>query len=51
MKSIYTIDSKFASIGLNTPDTGLTMQHSENHCAPGPFSAGHLRAFEAVART
>ncbi|MBP8135974.1 MAG: LysR family transcriptional regulator, partial [Rhodoferax sp.] len=26
------------------------MQHSENHLRTRPISAGHLRAFEAVAR-
>jgi DNA-binding transcriptional LysR family regulator len=41
MKSRYAIDSGSASI---------SMQHSQTHLRTRPISAGHLRAFEAVAR-
>src|SRR3954452_483015 len=45
----YAIDSAFASM---TPvaATRKTMQHSQTHLRTRPISAGHLRAFEAVAR-
>ena len=43
MKSGYAIDSGFASIPP-------AMQHSQTHLRTRPISAGHLRAFEAVAR-
>jgi LysR family transcriptional regulator, glycine cleavage system transcriptional activator len=32
------------------PDSTATMQHSQTHLRTRPISAGHLRAFEAVAR-
>src|SRR6186713_989709 len=44
MKSRYAIDSRTASI------TERAMQHSQTHLRTRPISAGHLRAFEAVAR-
>ncbi len=44
MKSRYAIDSEFASIAARP------MQHSQTHLRTRPISAGHLRAFEAVAR-
>lgn len=44
MKSGYPIDSRTASI--QPP----AMQHSQTHLRTRPISAGHLRAFEAVAR-
>jgi LysR family glycine cleavage system transcriptional activator len=44
MKSGYAFDSFPASI----PATA--MQHSQTHLRTRPISAGHLRAFEAVAR-
>jgi LysR family transcriptional regulator, glycine cleavage system transcriptional activator len=44
MKSGYSIDSGFASISPSA------MQHSQTHLRTRPISAGHLRAFEAVAR-
>jgi LysR family glycine cleavage system transcriptional activator len=44
MKSSYSIDSGIASID------GYAMQHSQTHLRTRPISAGHLRAFEAVAR-
>ena len=44
MKSGYAIDSLIASIQARA------MQHSQTHLRTRPISAGHLRAFEAVAR-
>jgi LysR family glycine cleavage system transcriptional activator len=44
MKSGYAIDSGIASIDRPA------MQHSQTHLRTRPISAGHLRAFEAVAR-
>jgi DNA-binding transcriptional LysR family regulator len=44
MKSGYAIDSTSASI------QAPAMQHSQTHLRTRPISAGHLRAFEAVAR-
>ena len=44
MKSSYAIDSEPASIAA------LPMQHSQTHLRTRPIAAGHLRAFEAVAR-
>ena len=44
MNSRYAIDSGTASI------PAPTMQHSQTHLRTRPISAGHLRAFEAVAR-
>jgi DNA-binding MarR family transcriptional regulator len=44
MKSSYAIDSGSASIAKPP------MQHSQTHLRTRPISAGHLRAFEAVAR-
>lgn len=44
MKSGYAIDSRTASIPQRP------MQHSQTHLRTRPISAGHLRAFEAVAR-
>jgi LysR family transcriptional regulator, glycine cleavage system transcriptional activator len=52
MKSGYAFDSRFASIEpplLPKSDTAR-MQHSQTHLRTRPISAGHLRAFEAVAR-
>ena len=44
MKSGYAIDSEPASIAVPP------MQHSQTHLRTRPIAAGHLRAFEAVAR-
>lgn len=44
MKSGYAFDSRSASI------PAPSMQHSQTHLRTRPISAGHLRAFEAVAR-
>jgi DNA-binding transcriptional LysR family regulator len=44
MKYRYAIDSTSASIA------GPAMQHSQTHLRTRPISAGHLRAFDAVAR-
>ncbi|MDB5957603.1 MAG: transcriptional regulator, LysR family-like protein [Ramlibacter sp.] len=44
MKSRYPFDSINASI------RSRAMQHSQTHLRTRPISAGHLRAFEAVAR-
>jgi LysR family transcriptional regulator, glycine cleavage system transcriptional activator len=44
MKSRYAIDSQAASIAAPR------MQHSQTHLRTRPIAAGHLRAFEAVAR-
>jgi LysR family glycine cleavage system transcriptional activator len=44
MKYRYAIDSRSASIAERP------MQHSQTHLRTRPISAGHLRAFEAVAR-
>jgi LysR family transcriptional regulator, glycine cleavage system transcriptional activator len=44
MKSRYAIDSQLASIAAPP------MQHSQTHLRTRPIAAGHLRAFEAVAR-
>lgn len=44
MKSSYSFDSRNASIAERA------MQHSQTHLRTRPISAGHLRAFEAVAR-
>jgi LysR family glycine cleavage system transcriptional activator len=49
MKSQYTIHAHGASIKACLIDQP-TMLHSENHLRTRPLSAGHLRAFEAVAR-
>ncbi len=49
MKSAYTIHSRFASIAVS-PEAQIRMSASDYRIRTRPLSAGHLRAFEAVAR-